>query len=80
MSETGEEDEGVAPGHVVIVGVEEPVAVPTHPAENAQGQCEKNGWNYLKIRTRTVFTKVLQISFQFSESGKSILRIGFLFL
>ena len=42
MSNACEDDKGVAPGHVVVVGVEEPVAIPAHTAEDAQGQEQEN--------------------------------------
>ena len=36
VADAGEDDEGVAPRDVVVVGVEEPVAVPTHTTEDAE--------------------------------------------
>ena len=38
MADAGEDDEGVGPGHVVVVGVEQPVPVPAEAAEDAQRQ------------------------------------------
>ena len=43
MTDAGEHDEGVGPGDVIIVGIEEPVAVPAHAAEDAQGEEREHG-------------------------------------
>ena len=51
MSNAGEDNEGVAPRDIVVVGVEEPVAVPTHTAEDAEGEKQENSWKTKQKRT-----------------------------
>ena len=38
VADAGEDNEGVAPRDVVVVGVEEPIAVPALPSEDAEGK------------------------------------------
>ena len=42
VSDAGEDDEGVTPGDVVVVRVQQPVAVPAHAAEDAEREKEQN--------------------------------------